>query len=108
MRKNHSAFGIGFCSVILCLFFSGTAFSSDGAVYLFKSCCQSCHGADGAHAPAAGIALIKGQSRVALAKILAGYQEGLLGGRHKHAMQGVTRRLSPEDITVLARYVSRL
>ena len=57
-------------SVAIALFSFSAAFAADDAAALFKTHCQSCHGADGGRAPSKGVEPIKGQSAADLLKKL--------------------------------------
>ena len=90
------------CSALLCLVAFGVASADEDASILYKTRCQSCHGADGSLAPA------KGQNADNLLTMLEGYKNGIFGGAQKRVMEGVVKRLSDEQLKNLAAYVSTL
>ena len=68
------------CSALLCLVAFGVASADEDASILYKTRCQSCHGADGSLAPAKGVVPIKGQNADNLLTMLEGYKNGIFGG----------------------------
>ena len=95
-------------SVASALFSFSAAFAADDAAALFKTHCQSCHGADGGRAPSKGVEPIKGQSAADLLKKLEGYKDGTFGGARKMTMENVVKRLSDEQLKALADYSATL
>ena len=96
------------CSALLCLVAFGVASADEDASILYKTRCQSCHGADGSLAPAKGVVPIKGQNADNLLTMLEGYKNGIFGGAQKRVMEGVVKCLSDEQLKNLAAYVSTL
>ena len=95
-------------SAVLALGCFSVAFAADDAAALFKTQCQSCHGADGGRAPAPGVDPIKGQSAADLLKKLDGYKDGTFGGPRKQLMENVVKRLPDDQLKVLADYAATL
>ena len=95
-------------SVAVCLFSFSVAFAAEDTAQLFKTHCQSCHGADGGRAPVSGAEPIKGQSAADLLKKMQGYKDGSFGGHKKQVMTGVVKRLSDKQLKNLADYASKL
>lgn len=95
-------------SALVCVFSFSAAFAAEDGASLFKSQCQSCHGADGSRVPASGVAPIGGQSTADIMKMLNGYKAGTYGGQRKQTMEGVAKRLSDEQVQSVSDYVSKL
>lgn len=96
------------CSALVCLFAFSVAFADEDAAILYKTRCQSCHGAEGELSPIKGVAPIKGQNADDLLTMLEGYKNGIFGGAQRRVMEGIVKRLSNEQLKSLASYASTL
>ena len=93
-------------SLLLSLFVGMSAFAGDTAA-LYKSRCAGCHGADGSKS-AGGTQAIQGMSVEDMTAKLDGYADGTYGGKLKHTMESVAKKLGQEEIHALADYISKL
>lgn len=93
-------------SLVVSLFAGMSAFAADTAA-LYKGRCAGCHGADGSKSTS-GMQAIQGMAVEDMATKLEGYAKGSYGGKLKHTMEGVAKKLSPEEIQALADYISKL
>ena len=93
-------------SVLVSLFAGMSAFAGDAAA-LYKSRCAGCHGADGSKSTG-GAGPIKGMSAEDMMTKMQGYADGTYGGKLKHTMESVAKKLSPEEGKALAEYISNL
>jgi cytochrome c len=91
-------------AVLLCV--GAAAFASDTAT-LYKSRCAGCHGADGAKSTG-GTEPIKGMPVEDMVSKMKGYADGTYGGKLKHTMEAVAKKLSAEEIQALAEHVAKL
>jgi cytochrome c len=91
-------------AAILAVFLAAQAVADGGATY--NKMCITCHGPDGTETKKSGGHPLKGLSAEDVQKKLSGYQDGTYGGPMKKVMQAMVKRLSPEDITEIAKYVS--
>ncbi|PLX69374.1 MAG: cytochrome C [Denitrovibrio sp.] len=69
--------------------------------------CKGCHGADGAKKALGVGAPLKGQSAAEITSKLNGYKDGSYGGTKKSTMESQAKRLSNDDISALADYISK-
>ncbi|MBI5015370.1 MAG: c-type cytochrome [Deltaproteobacteria bacterium] len=90
----------------LTLGFAAVGSAADGKALYEK--CAGCHGADGAK-KALGIGKpIKGMSEADLTTALNGYKAKNYGGEKKAMMERQAEKLSAEDISALAGFISKL
>ncbi len=86
---------------------AGFALAEDAAA-LYKSRCAGCHGADGSKPASNESKAIKGMSA---ADSLAAFDKYLKAEQPKGqvlVMQGVLKKLSPEQLQLMADYTSKL
>lgn len=81
--------------------------SADGAA-LFKANCAPCHGEDATNSTVGGVQRLRGQTSDALQKKLAGFMDGTYGGPKKATMQGMVKKMSPEDLKSITDYIGSL
>ena len=70
--------------------------------------CMACHGPRGSGNPGAGFPVLSGQHPEYTAKQLNAYRSGERSTDPAGMMRSIAKRLSPEEITALASYVSGL
>ena len=95
-------------SVLVCLFSFSVGFAAEDGAALFKTRCQSCHGADGSKIPPGSAAAIKGQNSADMLKALEGYRDGTFGGARKHVMVNIVKRLSDEQMKSVSDFSATL
>jgi len=79
--------------------------SSDGASIYHK--CKSCHGENGEKAALGVGTPLKGQSTTDIITKLKGYKDGSYGGSKKKTMSFQANKLSDEQISTVANYISK-
>ena len=79
--------------------------ASDGASLYSK--CAGCHGSQGEKKALGKSKVINEMNKEDLVTALAGYKDGSYGGPMKGLMKGQVARLSAEDISTLAEYITR-
>ena len=77
------------------------------AAKLFVSC-AGCHGAHGEKKALGKSQIIQGWKASKVVKALKGYQNGTYGGAMKAVMKGQASKLTPQEITALSEYISKL
>jgi cytochrome c len=70
--------------------------------------CAGCHGLDGKKRVFGKSGRISGQSKSELIRKIRGYQNGYYGGSLKGLMAKQVFGLTPEQVTALAEYISKL
>ena len=75
---------------------------------IYNSRCVSCHGKKGEKKAMNASAAIGGWKAVKTAKALVGYKDGTYGGKLKNLMKGQASKLSCDDVSKVARYISTL
>ena len=93
-------------SVSVCLFSFNVGFAAEDGASLYKTHCQSCHGADGSKGP--GNAGIKGRSSADMLKVLVGYKDGSYGGARKQVMVDIVKPLSDEQLKIISGFTATL
>ncbi len=81
--------------------------SIDGGA-LFKSKCSSCHGVKAQNKALGKSQVIAGWDSKKISGALHGYKKGTYGGVMKTIMKGQASKLSDEQISALANFVSKL
>ncbi|SKA63769.1 c-type cytochrome [Desulfobaculum bizertense] len=92
--------------IVCALFtFGAVGIAQADAHKLYKSKCAGCHGQNGEKlALGAGVPL-KGHSAADLEKMMKGYLDGTYGGNKKTIMVNILKKLSPEEISGLAKHI---
>ena len=86
---------------------NGTASNELNAETLFKTC-ASCHGLKGEKEALGKSQVITGWDKDRVIKALNGYKDGSYGGVMKNLMKTHVETKTPEQIEVLADYISKL
>lgn len=93
--------------MLLALLFAGSSLLAADGASLYKSCI-ACHGLKAEKKALNKSQIIAGWSADQIVAALQGYKAGTYGGALKATMKGQVAKLSPDDMKVLADYITTL